>query len=179
MYKNNSPYLMLSPGEIEIFSAGTHTSSNGLTKTYSIDDLDAIARSYDPNLFDAPAVVGHPRDNSPAYGWVNSVRRVGSKLLAKLKDVDPSFQEAVRSKRFKKISASFYSPSSLDNPKPGVYYLRHVGFLGGMAPAVKGLNSVCFSEQEKGVLDYSYDFEERLRSAEQEAARAYENAWKK
>lgn len=171
------PHLMYP--EIEIFSAGTHTSSNGVTATYSNDDLDAIAQSYDPNLFDAPAVVGHPRDNSPAYAWVNSVRRVGNKLLAKLKDVDPSFQEAVRSKRFKKISASFYSPSSLDNPKPGVYYLRHVGFLGGMAPAVKGLNSVCFSEQEEGVLDYSYDFEERLLAAEEEAKRAYEDAWKK
>jgi hypothetical protein len=142
------------PQEIEIFAAGTHTSSNGVTVTLTEPDLDAIASSYDPNLFDAPAVVGHPRDNSPAYAWVESVRRVGDKLVAKLKDWDANFQEAVKNKRYKKISASFYSPDSPSNPKPGSYYLRHVGFLGGMAPAVKGLKSVAFGEAEEGIVDF-------------------------
>ncbi|PHJ59588.1 hypothetical protein VF14_08940 [Nostoc linckia z18] len=142
------------PQEIEIFAAGTHTSSNGATVTLSESDLDAIAQSYDPDLFDAPAVVGHPRDNSPAYAWVEGVRRVGNKLMASLKDWDADFQEAVKSRRYKKISASFYSPDSSSNPKPGSYYLRHVGFLGGMAPAVKGLKSVAFAEAEEGVVDF-------------------------
>ncbi|MCC5636314.1 hypothetical protein LC593_10680 [Nostoc sp. CHAB 5844] len=142
------------PQEIEIFSAGTHTSSNGVTLTLNESDLDAIASSYDPNLFDAPAVVGHPRDNSPAYAWADSLKRVGSKLVATFRDWDENFQEAVKSKRYKKISASFYSPDSTSNPKPGSYYLRHVGFLGGMAPAVKGLKSVAFSEGEEGVIDF-------------------------
>ncbi|MDM9583115.1 hypothetical protein [Nostoc sp. GT001] len=142
------------PQEIEIFAAGTHTSSNGTTVTLNESDLDAIASSYNPDLFDAPAVVGHPRDNSPAYAWVEGVRRVGSKLMASLKDWDTDFQEAVKNKRYKKISASFYSPDSSSNPKPGNYYLRHVGFLGGMAPAVKGLKSVAFGEVEEGVVDF-------------------------
>jgi hypothetical protein len=140
--------------EIEIFAAGTHPSSNGVTVTLNESDLDAIAKSYDPDLFDAPAVVGHPRDNSPAYAWVDGVRRVGGKLMASLKDWDTDFQEAVKNKRYKKISASFYSPDSPSNPKPGSYYLRHVGFLGGMAPAVKGLKSVAFGEAEEGVVDF-------------------------
>ncbi|MBW4675959.1 MAG: hypothetical protein KME52_18630 [Desmonostoc geniculatum HA4340-LM1] len=142
------------PQEIEIFAAGTHPSSNGVTVTLNESDLDAIANSYNPNLFDAPAVVGHPRDNSPAYAWVEGVRRVGDKLMASLKDWDADFQEAVKNKRYKKISASFYSPDSPSNPKPGSYYLRHVGFLGGMAPAVKGLKSVAFAEVEEGVVDF-------------------------
>ncbi|RCJ20143.1 hypothetical protein A6S26_05325 [Nostoc sp. ATCC 43529] len=142
------------PQEIEIFAAGTHTSSNGVTVSLNESDLDAIANSYDPDLFDAPAVVGHPRDNSPAYAWVEGVRRVGNKLMASLKDWDTDFQEAVRNKRYKKISASFYSPDSPSNPKQGSYYLRHVGFLGGMAPAVKGLKSVAFAEVEEGVVDF-------------------------
>ncbi len=142
------------PQEIEIFAAGTHTSSNGVALTLNESDLDAIARSYNPDLFDAPAVVGHPRDNSPAYAWVDGVRRVGNKLMASLRDWDTDFQEAVKSKRYKKISASFYTPDSPSNPKPGSYYLRHVGFLGGMAPAVKGLKSVAFAEAEEGVVDF-------------------------
>lgn len=140
--------------EIEIFAAGNHTSSNGAALAFSTSDLDAIAQSYNPQLFDAPAVVGHPRDNSPAYGWVESVRREGNKLIAKLKQVDADFQEAVKAGRYKKISASFYSPDSSANPNPGSYYLRHVGFLGGMAPAVKGLKSVAFAEGEEGVVEF-------------------------
>ncbi|MCC5644781.1 DUF2213 domain-containing protein [Nostoc sp. CHAB 5824] len=140
--------------EIEIFAAGTHTSFNGVTVTLNESDLDAIANSYNPDLFDAPAVVGHPRDNSPAYAWADSVKRVGSKLVATFRDWDTDFQEAVKNKRYKKISASFYTPDSPSNPKPGSHYLRHVGFLGGMAPSVKGLKSVAFAEVEEGVLDF-------------------------
>ncbi|MBH8566723.1 hypothetical protein I8748_32005 [Nostoc sp. CENA67] len=142
------------PQEIEIFKAGTHTSASGEVVTLGESHLDEIARSYDPELFDAPAVVGHPRDNSPAYAWVEGVRRVGNKLMANLKDWDADFQKAVKAKRYKKISASFYTPDSPSNPKPGSYYLRHVGFLGGMAPAVKGLKSVAFGEAEEGVVDF-------------------------
>ncbi|MBW4668428.1 MAG: hypothetical protein KME60_13620 [Cyanomargarita calcarea GSE-NOS-MK-12-04C] len=140
--------------EIEIFAAGKHTSSNGADLVFSTSELDAIASSYNPTLFDAPAVVGHPRDNSPAYGWVESVRREGNKLIAKLNQVDTDFQEAVRAGCYKKISASFYSPDSSANPNPGSYYLRHVGFLGGMAPAVKGLKSVAFAEGKEGVVEF-------------------------
>lgn len=49
---------------------------------------------------------------------------------------------------YKKVSAAFYSPTSAGNPTPGTHYLRHVGFLGGQAPAVKGLQDIHFSEGE-------------------------------
>ncbi|HHR5103159.1 TPA: peptidase, partial [Escherichia coli] len=41
------------------------------------------------------------------------------------------------------------------NPKPGVLYLRHVGFLGAQPPSVKGLKQVSFSEQEEGVVEFA------------------------
>lgn len=143
------------PKEIEIFAAGTHTSSNGVSVTLGESDLDAIAASYNPQTFEAPAVIGHPKDNSPAYGWVKSLRREGSKLMATPHQIDPDFEEAVKAGRYKKISASFYTPESPANPKPGSWYLRHVGFLGGMAPAVKGLKAVAFAEGEEGVVDFA------------------------
>ena len=57
--------------------------------------------------------------------------------------------------RFKKISSSFYLPDSPNNPCPGNLYLRHVGFLGAMPPAVKGLRNPEFAENEQGVVDFS------------------------
>ncbi|MDL6388248.1 peptidase, partial [Escherichia coli] len=69
--------------------------------------------------------------------------------------LDPQFAEMVTDGRFKKVSASFYLPDSPSNPKPGVLYLRHVGFLGAQPPSVKGLKQVSFSEQEEGVVEFA------------------------
>lgn len=139
--------------EIPIFQAGTHVASSGEERTFSAADLAATANTYDPALFDAPAVIGHPEHNGPAWGWVESLAIKGGMLWAKLRDLDASFIEMVRAKRFKKISASFYLPDSPANPKPGVFYLRHVGFLGAAAPALKTLPSVNLSESD-GALIY-------------------------
>jgi len=38
---------------------------------------------------------------------------------------------------------------------PGVYYLRHVGFLGAQPPAVKGLRPIELAEGEPGVIHFS------------------------
>ena len=139
--------------EIPIFQSGTHVAMNGDERTFSEADLAATASAYDPALFDAPAVIGHPEHNGPAWGWVESLVIKGGMLLAKLRDLDASFVEMVRAKRFKKISASFYLPDSPANPKPGVFYLRHVGFLGAAAPALKTMPSVNLSESD-GALIY-------------------------
>ena len=68
----------------------------------------------------------------------------------------------VRAGRFKKVSASFYTPDSPHNPVPGVYYLRHVGFLGAQPPAVKGLAPVPvnFAEGDTEEGCVSFDFAE-------------------
>lgn len=139
--------------EIPIFQSGTHTAMNGEARAFTDADLSATAAAYDPALFDAPAVIGHPEHNGPAWGWVESLVTKGGMLWAKLRDLDASFVEMVRAKRFKKISASFYLPDSPANPKPGVFYLRHVGFLGAAAPALKALPSVNLSETD-GALIY-------------------------
>ena len=130
---------------IEIFKAGTHTDSHGATLSFSEADLAAMAKAYDPAVSEAPIVVGHPSADAPAYGWIKSLSEKNGKLLAQPDQVDPAFAEMVRAGRFKKLSASLYSPTSPANPKPGVWYLRHVGFLGAQPPAVKGLAPVNFA----------------------------------
>lgn len=140
-----------------IFRAGTHTAMDGTTLEFTERDLRACAAAYDPAVHEAPLVVGHPKDNSPAWGWVSKAAVHGGVLGVIPRQVDPNFEEAVAAGRYKKLSASFYLPDSPANPKPGVLYLRHVGFLGGQAPAVKGLPGVEFSDSDEGVIEFSED----------------------
>jgi len=140
---------------IEIFRPGRFTALSGQTLEFSEADLKAAADSYDPSLHEAPLVVGHPKTDSPAYGWVEKLAYDG-RLKAATRQVDPRFAELVKTGRYKKISASFYLPDSPANPMPGVYYLRHVGFLGAQPPAVKGLRDASFDDAGQGVVTLEF-----------------------
>ncbi len=139
--------------QIEIFKPGRHTAMSGAVIDFTEADLKATAGAYDPKLHEAPLVVGHPAIDAPAYGWVKGLA-YRETLQAEPDQVDPAFADLVKAGRFKKISASFYAPDSKANPKPGVYYLRHVGFLGAQPPAVKGLKSASFADNEEGVIEF-------------------------
>lgn len=140
--------------QLEIFKPGRHTAMSGAVIEFSDTDLKATADAYDPKLHEAPLVVGHPEHDKPAYGWVKSLAYGEELLKAEPDQVDQAFAEMVKAGFFKKISASFYRPDSPKNPKPGVYYLRHVGFLGAAPPAVKGLKSASFADNEEGVVEF-------------------------
>lgn len=138
---------------LQIFTAGKRTDANGITVDFDESMLAQIAAIYDPALHEAPFVLGHPRHDAPAYGWAASLSKSGDRLLAEPRQVDPVFSESVQSGRYKKISASFYLPGSPHHPiaDSEVPYLRHVGFLGAMPPAVKGMAAIEFAEDEEGV----------------------------
>lgn len=125
---------------LEVFRAGDYKDKGA----YSIADLDEMVANYDPKFHEAPVVVGHPQDNKPAYGWVESLKRIGNTLFAKLKDVDEKFEELVQTGKFKKRSISFYREPKL--------MLRHIGFLGAMPPEVKGLVDPVFHDDKAFVL---------------------------
>lgn len=160
---------MKTPAPIHIFRPGTHTDVSGKTLSFGEAELEASAKAYDPALHEAPLVVGHPAIDAPAYGWVASLALSQAGLDALPRQVDPAFAELVRAGRFKKISASFYLPDAPANPAPGVYYLRHVGFLGAAAPAVKGLKPVAFAAGETGVVEFSACGEGDARAERQNA----------
>ncbi len=96
----------------------------------TLDELVTRFTGSDP----VPVVVGHPKTDSPAYGWVAELRRVGDRLQARLRDLVPAFRRAVEAGQYTGRSISF-----------GPRGLRHVGFLGGAAPAVPGLAPSRFS----------------------------------
>lgn len=133
---------------IEVFRTGKHTDSQGRERNWTKADLDKMVTSYDPADHEAPVVVGHPKSNAPAYGWTESLKRVGELLLAKFKQVEPDFAELVEKGRFKKRSISVYPDGRL----------RHVGFLGASPPAIAGLKDIDFSAE-----DDCHDYEQPIQ----------------
>jgi len=133
---------------IEIFKAGKRTDANGVEVEITTADLQQAVDAYNINFHESPAVIGHPKHNAPAYGWVKRLELDGDVLKAEFDQIDPEFAEMVEKGRFKKISSSFYLANSPNNPCPGNLYLRHVGFLGAMPPATKGLRNPEFADNE-------------------------------
>ena len=112
-----------------------------------LDGLVAAHGEQDP----VPVVVGHPRTDDPAWGWVDGVRRVGDQLQAKLRDIAPEFRAAVESGRYTGRSVAIANGQ-----------LRHVGFLGARMPAVPGLTPTQFSAEPDTVIEFAADGDEKL-----------------
>lgn len=147
---------------IEVFRPGTFTPMEGEPITFTAAHLKAIADVYDPETAPAPAVVGHPSTDAPAYAWAQGFEydAGNERLYATVGEIDPSFSEAVKAGRYKKVSLSFFRPDHAANPVPGTWYPKHIGFLGGAAPAVSGLKNVQFASPDATVT-VSADFGER------------------
>jgi hypothetical protein len=142
--------------EIHIIRAGSYTDMHGRPFTLGEADVAALAGGYDPAQGEAPLVVGHPKHDAPAYGWVRGLRADGGDLYADVDQVAPAAQEAVNAGRFKKVSASFFLPQTPGNPKPGSLYLKHVGLLGASVPAVTGLKPVALAADAEGTVTVEF-----------------------
>lgn len=132
---------------IRLFRPGTFVSAEGREVSFSAADLAGVAAAYDKASDPAPLVVGHPSTDDPAYGWVDSLSFADGFLTAVPERVAPSFAEAVRAGSYAKVSAQFYPPEDPSNPKPGSWYLKHIGFLGAHPASVKGLGVVSMNER--------------------------------
>ena len=144
---------------LHIFKAGSYVALSGDVVEFSDADLAEAAQSYDPALLRAPLVIGHPKLDAPAYGWVESAQASKGYLFAtpETGTVNQDFAEMVENKLYRAISASFYGRNAPGNPTPGKLYLKHVGFLGATPPAVKGLPEpqvVSFAGSQEGVLAF-------------------------
>ncbi len=140
---------------VEVFRAGTQTDSSGYTREWTKSDLETIVKKYnEQKSHEAPVVIGHPKDNAPAFGWVEELKTDGKLLYAKFKQLVPEFVEAVKKGMYKKRSISLY----------GDLMLRHIGFLGAVPPAVKGLADIKFNE-DNSVMDI--EFEEKIKEGEE------------
>lgn len=152
--------------KLHIFKKGTHTDLHGRKREYTQAELKAAAAAYDPQKWRAPIVVGHPKTDSPAYGWVDALAYADGAadadgLFAQPAEVMAEFAEAVRAGHYRNVSASFWLPDAPRNPVPGSLYLRHVGMLGAVPPAIPGLQPVEFGADDAGVVEFN-DFGQEL-----------------
>lgn len=148
---------------VEVFQGGLQTDSAGQSSYWHSDRLDQIVQTYNPARHEAPLVIGHPEHDSPAWGWVEGVKREGNKLFVKFKNVADEFIDMAKRGLFTKRSVAFYPPDHPQNPHPGKWHLRHVGWLGAMPPAVKGLANVSFGD----VPGMNFEFSESNKSFKQ------------
>ncbi len=125
---------------MEIFRAGKQTDSSGNTQTWTEADLDEIIEATNEMKDSVPAVIGHPKENAPAFAWFepNELFRKGKKLFARMSDITAEFGEALKRKNFKHRSIALRSNKSL----------KHIGFFGGAPVAVKGMADFAYSEGE-------------------------------
>ena len=145
--------------DIHIFSPGTQTSAQGVTREFTSGDLKQVASSYNAELHEAPIRIGHEdNDKVPSWGWVKQVKMKGQDLYAEV-EFSPLMEDYVKNGLYRKVSASFYSPESKINPEPGNWSLRHVAMLGAQPPAVKGLKGFAYAEEsaDEGVLDFAVE----------------------
>lgn len=126
---------------IEVFRAGTHTDSKGRSCTFTEADLDQMVGNL--ALGAAPAVLGHPKHNDPAYGWVKpeGAKRDGASLFVKFEDINPAFEAGVDSGAYRNRSVSVFQDKSAG------WRLRHVGWLGAAPPALDGLAPLDYSAE--------------------------------
>lgn len=138
--------------KIKMLKPGTFKAMNGQKYSFTAADLQAAAAAYNPSIYAAGLVKGHPEHDAPRFGELESCE-FNEFLLGVPANVTPSFREEVNSGQYPYVSLSLYGKNHPDNPVPGVFYPRHLGFLGAMPPAVKDLGKVELGEDPGEIIN--------------------------
>lgn len=132
---------------VEVFRSGRHTDSAGNQQEWTDAHLDQIVANFDAKD-SAPVVIGHPKNDSPAWGWVESIKRDGTSLFAKFHQLAPKFIEWAKAGHVRNRSVKILSTAK-------GFKLGHVGFLGAAPPAVEGMTPMQFSAEPGQVFEFS------------------------
>lgn len=153
---------------VEIFASGTW---NG--DPYTDKDLDQMVESYKAtkDTLKPYLKLGHDdgqkltqEDGFPALGWVQNIRRVGSKLVADFKGIPKKVYELIKAGGYRRVSSEIYFDVEL-NGKRWPKALKAVALLGGDTPAVQNLQDImslyslkeAAFESEAEVKSYEHD----------------------
>ncbi len=135
--------------KIPFIRTGKFTDKNGTPVEITSGSLDKIissTRSYPYQNGEFPVVIGHPKEDSPAWGWINSNSLIKEKnVLSALADENSfaaEFREWLGKKLYKTVSVSLRPDWSI----------KHIGFLGAQPPAVTGLPAVEFASSDSDII---------------------------
>ena len=134
---------------VEIMRTGK---ANGIEITeQDLADMETAFKELD---FKPPLKAGHVKDKPgmPALGWIESLRREGSKLIADLSHLPKQVYEAIKARRYDTVSAEVF----FNLERGGKKFrraLKALALLGADIPAVAGLKplheTVFDAEHEK------------------------------
>jgi len=136
---------------VEALRPGTFTDFSGTPRTFAPTDISAIADGVKSQIaagYMPPLVKGHPRTDSPRKASIVDAK-VGDKsvLMLKLDKAEPKFAEEVRNGEYPYVSLALYPDYSKG--------IKHLGALGGVAPAVKGLQPLELGENPEDVICFA------------------------
>ncbi len=153
---------------VPIFKVGSWKGYN-----YKIQDLDEIVRNTNAlikaGIHEPPVKLGHREDQKklleesglPSFGFVDKIYRIGDQLFADLIDVPDEVMEWVSRRLYDKVSAEIYMDYEHPETKEKIgKVLRAVAFLGADIPAVKGIGSIFFHNENKKFK--SIEFEDKF-----------------
>lgn len=129
--------------DAEVFAVGKW---NGMA--FSTDDLQGMVSAFESlrEYLKAPLKFGHNdeqpmTDGQPALGWVDKLWVDGSKLMARFKDMPKVVYDAIKAKRYSKVSIEL--DIDVDHKgKSYPYVLSGVALLGADIPAVSTLKDL-------------------------------------
>jgi len=151
---------------VEVLAVGTWRGTPE-TKTYTKKDLDEVVKSFKELTgnkqlnYEPPVKLGHDagqkllqKDGYPAAGWIESLKRVGDKLVANIRDVPKKIGDIVKAGGYKKVSSEVYHDYEMGG-KVYPLVLKAVSFLGGDIPAVKTLQDIIaqYGDNQEDQLD--------------------------
>jgi len=137
------------------FVGGEQVDSNGTKKVWTGEELDQIVTNtkklIDKNVFNgAPMVIGHPKTDAPAYGWIQDLKREGNVLSVKGGNLHDEFAEGVEKGLWP--NRSIRIGKGADG-----FYLKHIGFLGAVPPAIEGMDAIYNAATDDECFDYASD----------------------
>lgn len=128
---------------VEIFSTGTW---NGHQITDAV--LDQIVSAFSTSKIRPALKLGHDdgqkllqNDGLPAAGWVENVRKVGSKLVADFVDIPKKIFQLLKNNAYRKVSCEIYNNVKIED-KTYPKLLGAVALLGADLPGVMNLNDI-------------------------------------
>ena len=130
---------------VEVFASGTWNGDK-----YTEKDLDEMVTAYNETKHEIKPYLklGHSekqklaqRDGLPSLGWIENLRRVGSKLIADFKRIPQKIYDLIERKAYARVSSEVFFDIEVMGKK-FKKMLKAVALLGGDTPAVQNLNDI-------------------------------------
>lgn len=116
---------------VEIFAVGKWNGDD-----YTKADLEDMVAAFEEVSFQVPITLGHTnKAGAPAYGWVDSIKMAGDRLVATFRDIPKILYDAIKGRRFDAVSSEIFWNLER-NGKKFRRVLKAVAVLGAETPGV-------------------------------------------